>query len=533
MYKWRYQNLLIICLLTSSFIWSSAQESPIDTLQIYSKLTGDYEYYLHDRYNRLKVYIDDKTLMVDERGYPHLVMTPVHLDKLKFKAQDDRRHYTFQFQGKGEDTYCIWNTGSEDINCTPYSGKYIPVQLTEAELQADFRQMRRILRENHPLLYEFTDSTTFSNIYEKQYSLILENISMEEFFRIAVPYVERVGCSHTNLWMPEGWLSQPANRYFPLKLRMINRKAYAANSSASIPPGSQVLSINGRKMSDIMNRIEDAISADGFNSNRKLRRMEKMFPFQYTKQFGRCDSYSVRFLPPNSDEEEAINLQAVPFNAARQNIGGDSIRDFKILKGNTTAVLTLNHFNYYRQINTFIDFVDSVFQIIHVRCIQNLILDLRDNDGGDPFAAAHLFSYLLKKPAPYFSKSFGKYARLAETIPLAENRYHGNLYILINGMCMSTTGHLCALLKYYNLGTFIGEETGATYTCNDGKKYLHLKNTHIQFWVATLTAAVAVEGMPKNRGISPDHPVQPVIEDLINRNDTVMEYTLSLIAGNN
>jgi len=533
MYKRTYQNLLIIFLLTANFIVSTAQESPVDTLQIYSKLTGDYEYYLHDRYNRLKVYINDKTLMVDERGYPHLVMTPVHLDKLKFKAQDDRRHYTFQFQGKGEDTYCIWNTGSEDINCTPYSGKYIPVQLTEAELQADFRQMRRILQANHPIMFEFTDSATFSNIYEKQYSLISENISMEEFFRIAVPYVERVGCSHTNLWMPEGWLSQPANRYFPLKLRMINRKAYAANSSASIPPGSRVLSINGQKMSDIMNRIMDAIPADGFNPNRKLRRMERMFPFQHTKQFGQSDSYSVRFLPPDSDEEKTMNLHAEPYDVVRQTIGRDLTRDFKILENNKTAILTFNHFYYYRQLKPFIHFIDSVFQIIHDKSIQNLILDLRDNDGGDPFAAAHLFSYLAKNPAPYFSEPIGKYARLAETIPLAENRFHGNLYILINGMCMSTTGHLCALLKYHNLGNFIGEETGATYTCNDGKEYLHLKNTRIQFWVATLTAAVAVEGMPKNRGIRPDHPAQPVIEDLTNRNDTVMEYTLSLIIGNN
>jgi len=87
----------------------------------------------------------------------------------------------------------------------------------------------------------------------------------------------------------------------------------------------------------------------------------------------------------------------------------------------------------------------------------------------------------------------------------------------------------CALLKYNDIGKFVGSETGATYTCNAATKTIRLKHTRIMVFVAKGTFAAAVEGMDKKRGISPDFPVEQTIEDFLQGKDTVMEYTFKLI----
>jgi C-terminal processing protease CtpA/Prc len=186
-----------------------------------------------------------------------------------------------------------------------------------------------------------------------------------------------------------------------------------------------------------------------------------------------------------------------------------SLLTFDLLEEKSAAILKMNNFNYYQEEERFFAFVDSAFNKIYQANIQNLILDLRDNDG--------------------VANPYGKYGDLAKPIPLADQRFRGNLFILINGKCFSSTAHLCALLKFHNIATFVGSETGGTYTCNDAKTIIPLTNTRLRLQVPQRSFAVAVEGMPKNRGIQPDYPVEPGIEDLIEGRDTILEYTLNLV----
>jgi hypothetical protein len=174
-------------------------------------------------------------------------------------------------------------------------------------------------------------------------------------------------------------------------------------------------------------------------------------------------------------------------------------------------------------------FIDSSFQVIHDHEIQNLVIDLRGNDGGDPFCSSHLLAYIQKKPVIYFRQPYGSYARLIKPLPMAENPFKGSQYYLIDGMCFSTTGHITSLLKYYGLGTFIGEETGATYTCNDASHDTQLKHTGYRLQSARGTFATAVIGFPLEQGILPDHPVHQSIDEVIMNQDAVLEYTLQLI----
>jgi C-terminal processing protease CtpA/Prc len=116
---------------------------------------------------------------------------------------------------------------------------------------------------------------------------------------------------------------------------------------------------------------------------------------------------------------------------------------------------------------------------------------------------------------------------MADPIPRAEHPFEGNIFILINGGGFSTTGHFTSVLQYHNIGTFVGVETGGTYTCNDASKEIKLDNTRIYVLSPRGTFAAAVEGFPDNRGIIPDVIIEPKVEDLVIGKDTELEYVLN------
>ena len=152
------------------------------------------------------------------------------------------------------------------------------------------------------------------------------------------------------------------------------------------------------------------------------------------------------------------------------------------------------------------------------------------NDGGDPFCAASLFSFLQTEPLPYFAKSYGKYAELANPLPLPENHFTGKLLTLIDGRCFSTNGHFCALLKYHKIGKFIGQQTGASYICNAGKNMkVDLMNTKIMLYFGRSSFSAAVKGMDKTKPISPDYPVEQSWLDFVNGRDAVMQKAYQVI----
>ena len=158
-----------------------------------------------------------------------------------------------------------------------------------------------------------------------------------------------------------------------------------------------------------------------------------------------------------------------------------------------------------------------------------MIIDLRNNGGGDPFCGSYLMQYIADKPYTYFHKDVRRYADLKKTIHPNANGFKKKPYILTNGLCSSTTGHFCSIVKENNFGVFLGDETGATYTCNDNSKLYTLKNTGLQLSVARNTYKTTAGSLSNEQGIIPDHYVIPDIDNILNNTDTVLNYTIKLI----
>jgi hypothetical protein len=375
------------------------------------------------------------------------------------------------------------------------------------ELRADFKQFKQFLEESHPQLYRFTSKKSFDSLFQAHSRMIEDSMTIQEFYRILVPLVARDG-----------------------QLFVI----HSYNQESPVAYGSQILSINGQNARRLADGMLENIWSDGFIKTKRYRRLNNVFPFLYALNYGYPEEFEMVVREDGVEKKISMGpISRMVISEHRDSlVASGTIRREDLvleLKDEHTALLTIRTFAYYDDNKGFNRFIDSSFQVIHDNDIQNLVIDLRGNDGGDPFCSSHLLAYLQEKPVIYFSQPYGRYARLNKPLPMAKNPFKGSQYYLIDGMCFSTTGHITSLFKYYGLGTFIGEETGATYTCNDASHDTRLKHTGYRLQSARGTFATAVIGIPFDQGILPEHPVRQSVDEVISSHDAVLEYTLELI----
>jgi hypothetical protein len=410
---------------------------------------------------------------------------------------------------------------------------------SEEVLRTDFAEIKSILINNHPAPYQFSNQEAFEKFYSEELQKINRPMDLGEYFLLAAQLVESIHCGHTWISMPDEYWDNDEARFFPLGMIFSGDKAWVAisDNNGPIPQGSQIITINKIPVAEIIESTKPLVNSDAKSKTGKLAAFYHSFPDLFALQYGNRESYEVNFIPPGSTENHLHVLKPVTRKTAWENptntlagmFPGEQDLQLEILQAKKVAVLGIRSFYYYNNRQKFYAFIDSVFEQINRWRVQNLILDLRNNGGGDPFCAVRLLSYLETQPAPYFASVYEEYETLAQPVPVAvKNAYNGNLYVLINGGCFSTTGHLCALLKYHARGKFIGEETGGTYECNDSHTRIATEATKLNLNVARMTYTVAVKGISRETGIMPDYPVEPTISDVLAGRDAVKEFAVSI-----
>jgi len=410
--------------------------------------------------------------------------------------------------------------------------------LAVEDMRQDFRQLRQILEKEHCCLYEYTGKEEFDALFDQRFKLIDRPMRIDEFFKIMAPIAANVGCMHTALWMPGAFFNRGSNNLFPLQVKLIDKDLVVTGSYREVlevPVGSILLEINGRSLKSILEELRQITSADAFNPFFIDAQVTKRFPMFYASVFGFPDKYQVTYSLPGRKTRATMDLHPADLGSVRNVIFANFQHPpltVEFIEDTKAAVMTVKTFSYYDRVEYFKTFMDDSFRQIKDKGIQNLVLDLRGNDGGDPFCAVILYSYLEHRPTPYFAEPYGKYADLAKPVPLPENHFTGQLVTLLDGHCGSTNGHFCALLRYHRIGTFVGTPSGSTYKCNAGKNSeIQLDKTKIILTFGRSTFAAAVQGMDKTKPILPDHPVRETYRDFLDGKDVYLETAMNLIEG--
>ena len=420
--------------------------------------------------------------------------------------------------------------------------------LTESEkstfskevLEQDFEQFIGIIENAHPQLY--TDKEALSALISLKRSEIKDGMTELDFYRLLSPIATLLKCGHTNVSLSSdtenALFQEPV--MFPLALHWVDERAFVSQNvfAESIPIGSEILRINGKPIEEIYSLLMANFSADGKNITRKEYFLNNIFNYFYTLIVEASSTFEVVYnetpeAPLNS--EKFVTIKGVTSAEYNERILSDwtsSETPYKAEFYDNYAVITF--YSFYPQgaftLSNYKTFMDDFFIKIRDEDIQKVILDVRENSGGDPNVTSHLFSYLAKSEQPYFvDRGVGFYRTLYNNVPLAENNFSGKLAILMDGMSFSSTGHLLALLKYQKIGTYFGEESGGSFACTDATQNFKLNNSKIQFYCSTIIWEVKVEGLTPGRGILPDYPISQTLEQYLSNEDVVLTFAVDWI----
>jgi len=420
------------------------------------------------------------------------------------------------------------------------SSNHLDKQFTVEQLQQDFNKARKILENNHPALYYFHGKETLDRYFDNVYSSIDSSMSVKDFYILLSRIATKVNCGHTYLDFPKGyWQSaDKIHKYLPIKLFFQDGSAYVFKNyspDASIPLGAEILSINDKPTSQIITNFLETISSDGLNQTYKYAKMNRKYYGIFPGYAEFPDTYHIKYVDRTDSVAKEIVIEALTHQEiieARKSQFPENWEyrpfEFKFIDSLRTAILTVRDFVGYSN-KDFQDFLASGFESIHQRGCQNLIIDVRNNDGGDPSNATAILSYLTDTPYIYFPPHVLGYWSLKKPIEPHPLSFKGKIYVLIDGGCFSTTGHFLSMIKYHQWATIIGEESGGSYICYGCIENYTLPITKIILNCARCVYRANVHGFSRERGIMPDIEIKANIEDLIENRDTVMEFVLGIV----
>ena len=450
------------------------------------------------------------------------------------------------------------------------------------KLKEDLGILWNALEEGHGGFDRYTPKSVLEKSYGKVMAGLDAPLTEFDFYLRVLPLVAEIKDGHTRAQLSqaaEGFLEdQPV--VFPFGLRFLGGRAYVfrnLSGDRSFKDGAELLAINGMPIAGILSELVSLISNDAGIETRKLGQLESPAAFGrlFALRYGRPDSFRVRVRIAQGEGVREFTVSGMK--------GKDVVRilnerypetarrppRYELSFRGETAVLTIRGFgdDPEKGVPSYPDFLKNTFQALEEKKVPALVIDLRDNGGGQDAYGKLLFAYFMDRPFMYYKAletrkdryDFFKYT----TISVKQNeelatrvtknargwfdvlghpnlglqqpqspRFTGKVAILINGLSFSATGETTSLFHHYRKATFFGEECGAGYYGNTSGfvVMVTLPNTGLRVGVPLVLYTMAVDGYPADRGIVPDVPVTPTIEDLLAGRDPVMERALSFLA---
>jgi C-terminal processing protease CtpA/Prc len=472
----------------------------------------------------------------------------------------------------------------------------VPTPLTRtystAQLQSDFRLMRRALEEAHPGLYRYYPRDTVARWFDAAYRRLDRPMTEIEFRRVIEPVIIRIGCGHTDLYASRAFTRYRKKhplRAFPVEVTVLNNRLYVrANRStdSTIRRGAEITAIDGRPADTVLSTIFQFISSDGYNQTFKPYVLNTgNFGSYYALAFG-TDSTAQRLTfrdstgttrtlafrsrpTPAKPRLDSLDKRNVPASKPRKRPKPDKKPDEERQltfpdRDTTVAVLKITSFSGAGQRSFF---SESFAAIAKRKGIDNLVVDLRGNLGGNSSTSLKLASYIIDRPfqaytqvdAPVRQVSFnrdlgwkfwrfwirhfltrrtpeGTYRRRGVTrrIRPTKGGFRGRVFVLTNGGTFSAASIFASLVKHNvpDRTTIIGRETGGgEYGCNAfTSPYLTAPETGLQLRLPLYKIVLAIPGPDQGRGIRPDVPVAYTLPAVLSGQDLDMEKVYELMS---
>lgn len=447
------------------------------------------------------------------------------------------------------------------------------------EVKYDLKYMYETLEKSTYDLFALVEKAEMDSTFHAINRSITDSLTVLETFRLFQPLVAMSGMSHCFIFKPWGeyhniYLKQ-GGTVFPLDFYFLQGNVYVKDNlstNTSISKLDEILSFNEVPIDKYMTEFCKNLSGPSdYFKNSLIERYT--FPRLYWLYYGECKEFKVKIKKKDGDELDivlnAISGSDFEDQLKKSESDKDEEREFQKIN-NTVAYMRPGKFlnanveddlqNQKTFDNTeFCNFIDSAFTVFAKEGSKDLIIDIRDNQGGDNSFSDYMIAYFATEPfsisskfsikTSQMTKSFWKdveipqYQDLKKKIMSLENgsyldvdlnyydphteskRFKGKVYVLINRYSYSNSASVAAIIQDYKFGEIIGEETSDEVTSYSAMHVFKLPNTQISVSYPK-GFMVRPNGDTTPRGVVPDHIV---LDDLSTDKDEVIEYTLKLI----
>jgi C-terminal processing protease CtpA/Prc len=461
---------------------------------------------------------------------------------------------------------CARETAS--LSASPATAAPPPAErtFTPEELRADFIDLYQGLKSAHYDLYARASRSEYDRLHadmlahirapETRYSAARRFQRFAAFGRVAHARID----DNYRAW---GAYLEERGRAFPLTIRFRDGRAFVAGGGGSlIAQGEELSGIEGRPIAGWLRAAIRNISADtGYMAGALLELDLAMVlwlelgprdSFEVTVRGKDGKSRKLRIAARTRDEMlAAASLEPPKLNLAA------SDRTFSILPGNVAYLRPGAFYNNAPGATDPYDnkpfrvFIDSAFERFLAAGAPALIVDLRDNPGGDSSFSDHMIAWFADRPFR-FASAFrirvspeaiesnrrrietsgdaagvsGRFAALyaaakpgdsvdfpiPEARPRERRRFDGKVVVLINRNSYSNAVAVAATVQDYRFGTILGEETSDLATTYGAMETFTLKRTRIPVGFPK-AYIIRPSGSLDARGVVPDVAIEtPIVE---------------------
>lgn len=433
---------------------------------------------------------------------------------------------------------------------------------SQAQVLKDISNLYQSLIETHYNPYAYISNNQLKQQYQTLKSQITKpSYSLIETTKLYQQLVSSINNGHTEIDFPAASYieyAESGGTLFPLEISLEDNKAFIrANHStqSSIAKGAELVKINGQPINDVLKNIYPLISAERlYFKNAKLEIYT--FPRYYWYAYGQQDSFTVTVSDKHAETQHTVKAINVfdEFEAKKDEILS---AQQKLKFFDTVAYLNPGHFSgdetKYQQ------FIDTAFSKINGNGSKNLIIDLRNNGGGNDSFSDYLVAYIADKPfkwhatfslrtsellkqdtkanrdltMPYWrsimdNKTGSQYEyHFDEYQPVSpKKRYQGKVYVLINRHSHSQAAVTAAQIQDYGWGIVVGEETGDYPTLYASQFQYSLPITGITVKISK-GYIVRVNGSKKQQGVIPSIAIK---DHLLDKTDEILTTLLQQLS---
>lgn len=420
------------------------------------------------------------------------------------------------------------------------ANEYLNAQLQPEQVKADLSQWQAFLERTHPQLsYTVKDVDGFYDRIEKMKNETTTPISVLEFWRRVSVFNSELNDGHTVINLPK--LTTLANQHvknggglFPFRVVFEQDKLFIKsklNGDASQYRKSEITRIHGRPTSEFIAPLLERTNGDSHVFRQAL--LQRRFAQYVWLYYGNITTFNMMLKKFGEEEYKTFKASQTELQTERS---FDEQFKFELLD-KENALLTINTFNWGAAYMDVVDFLHDSFASLAKHNIQHLIIDIRENGGGDDgIWIDGILPYLADKTwrtgSNFKAKVLEGRADEGETVGevvSGENRFRdadpsvekfkGEVSVLISNFTYSSSILFANVIQDHEFGQLVGEKTGGKSGQTGGTQATALEHSKLRV-VSPFFYLERPKGGDNHNPITPDVAInydKTIPEQLINK----------------